>query len=214
MRHSAPIDALVTRALRIRANDRQRGVRAAMAAALVPTTEAYAFAYTEDLASQAGNTQAQAAARRVAGMIATHKETRLAEAKGSTIGGAIRALHHKSHGYWPGDLDNGTPKQNAIIAEVNALPLLPMEQAAQTLALFVGRCGTAGVPVNFYDLAHTLTRWGNGISPVSVAVRRKVVSQFYTPTPPGVRDTGPTSPDSPAPGGGSGTPGTTPGTLV
>lgn len=179
----APEVALTTRALAARNNDRQKGVRAALAHALTPATESLAFAYTEALLAPMENRQAKTAARRVAGIICTHKHTpayrRPEGGNPRPLGKALRMLHKATQGYDAGDLADGAFRRNQMTMQIDSLPLLPLEEAVQVIALLVGRCGHAGIAVDFYDMARTLTRWGNGITPASRNVRNRVVEQFY-----------------------------------
>ena len=180
-----PVLTLVGRALGIRMSQGQRGARAALATALVPATEALAFPYTESVLAPVRNPQQKAAARRVAGMIATHKHTvqfQPAEdgPRHRPFGRSVELLHRRNFGYAPGDLDgSGSIKRNAITMQVDSLPLLPLEEAAQVIALLVSRCGDQGISVDFFDIARTLTYWGDGISPRSRATRNRVVEDFY-----------------------------------
>lgn len=183
---SRPENILVGRALALRDNPYQRGARSALAAALIPATESLAFPYTEAVLADVRNPQAKSAARRVAGMVATHKHAVQYQPKADSarkrkqFGESVGFLHYKNFGRRPGAIDSeGAIERNALTMQVDSLPILPMEQAAQVIALLVSRCANEGISVDFFDIAATLTQWGSGISPRSRDVRNRVVESFY-----------------------------------
>jgi hypothetical protein len=122
-------------------------------------------------------------------MVALHKDTRQFHRpsngeEGRTkqpIGQSLRLLHSRNVGYAAGALDpsSNTPRRNALTMQVDALPLLGLEEAASSISLLIGRCADEDVVVDFYDVARTLAHWGNGISAGSRATRNRVVQDFY-----------------------------------
>lgn len=89
------------------------------------------------------------------------------------LGSNFAQLHRAEHNTLPGE------RPNQISQQVHALPLLDMESAATVLLGLIRRCGNKGVPVNFQNLADTLTDWGNGIDDRSRKVRERIVNDYY-----------------------------------
>lgn len=181
--------ALIGRVLALRTSDRSAGVLAAIRSAIVPATEALAFPYTEALLAPGASEAARTGVRRTAAMIALHKDARQFRLptnpepgpKRHPLGLSLRILHSRNFGYGAGSLDvsNNTPKRNALTMQVDALPMLGLEEAASSISLLVGRCGHEGITVDFYDVARTLAHWGKGITPQSRTTRNRVVQEFY-----------------------------------
>ncbi len=176
--------ALITRVLALRSQPRMAGVMAGIRAAVVPATEAMAFPYTEAHLGSVRGTEVKRAVRRAAAICAIHKEA--AQPKQGVylpLGFSLRRLHeHKRNfGYSPGEIDSqNAPRRNAMTMQVDALPLMPFEQAAETLNLLIGRCADLGIAVDFYNLARTLAAWGDGISANSRTTRNRIVQDFYS----------------------------------
>lgn len=175
------LDGLIGYTLRVRSST-TRGApadAAALRAGLSPATETYALSRTElyltglPLAARIG-------ARRAAGICAAATN---APQTGDTkqhwkVGDSIRALYDREN---PGR-DISKDPGYGIVQSVSALPMLDVEAAAATMAMLIQRCSHRGIAVNYYDLARTLSYWGNGISPRSVQTRQRVVSSFYQHT--------------------------------
>lgn len=184
--------ALIGRVLGLRTRDRSAGVLAAIRSGIVPATEALAFPYTEALLAPWASRAARTGVRRTAAMVALHKDARQFRLptdgepgrKRHPLGLSLRLLHSRSFGYIAGSLDasSNTPKRNALTMQVDALPMLGLEEAASSVSLLVGRCGHEGITVDFYDVARTLAHWGNGITPQSRNTRNRVVQEFYGST--------------------------------
>jgi len=184
--------ALIGRVLGLRTSDRSAGVLAAIRSGIVPASEALAFPYTEALLAPWTSEAARTGVRRTAAMIALHKDARQFRLptdvepgrRRHPLGLSLRLLHSRNFGYGAGSLNasNNTPKRNALTMQVDALPMLGLEEAASSISLLVGRCGHESITVDFYDVARTLAHWGNGISPTSRATRNRVVQEFYGST--------------------------------
>jgi CRISPR type I-E-associated protein CasB/Cse2 len=181
---------LISRVLGLRSSDRAAGVLAAIRAGIVPATEALAFPYTEAALRGWPSEAARTGVRRTAAMVALHKDVRQftqpadrgeQQRPGHPLGLSLRQLHKQNFGYAAGALDPSTsiPKRNALTMQVDALPLLGLEEAASAISLLVRRCGDEGVVVDFYDIARTLAHWGDGISERSRRTRNRVVQHFY-----------------------------------
>ena len=69
-----------------------------------------------------------------------------------------------------------------MLMQINSLPMLDVEQAANVFGLLIGRCSDNGVTVNFYDVAATLIDWGSGSTQSSQKTRSQILTAFYTPT--------------------------------
>lgn len=135
------------------------------------STEHLAYSITERYTAQL-NPEQRIGLRRAVGICAIHADARPGEL---SLGTSLALMHVKDRGHQP-----GSGESNSITMQVDALPMLDIEAAAQVLDLFVGRCADEGVPVNFHDLARTLMAWGNGITDRSKAARARVVRDFYT----------------------------------
>lgn len=154
-----------------------RGVLAAYRTLVHPATEAQGRAYSE-AALTALRPQQKLGARRAAGLAAANSSVR--HTPNVSFGTAARLLHRKAHGGWPGDIESsGALKANALTSQVNSLLLVDVEQAVVVVDAVVARFGAAGVPVDFHDIAHTLTHWGSGLDHRSEQVRNRVIADFY-----------------------------------
>lgn len=180
-----PGRALVYRVLAVRQRalgpqGNGRGILAAFASAIHPMTEATAYPYTEALLGDLGPEQ-RIGARRAAAMVAVHRETRATgEGTYTPIGATLRRLHHADQQSWPGAIDSsGSVKRTAMSMQVDSLPLLDVENAAQIIGGLVGRCAGHDIPVDFASLASTLAFWGDGMSARSRKHRARVVQDFY-----------------------------------
>lgn len=74
--------------------------------------------------------------------------------------------------------DGGTSVQD----QLGALPLMNTDSAALVLDGLIGRCARAQVPVDFYDLATTLTWWGHGGGARATRRRTRLILDFYATT--------------------------------
>ena len=92
------------------------------------------------------------------------------------LGHAFRDLHRRRHSGDP----NG--EMNSISRRVMILPMLPLEEAAQSIDTLVAFCAAERIPVNYYDLTRVLLHWGKGLSSNSKAVRQAVITNFYSAT--------------------------------
>lgn len=160
------------------------GWLAAVRTGLVAVGEVPALSATGAYTAALSSDSQKAGARRAAAIRATHKDCRphrgqRGDSEPSSprkgLGRSLAELHRaENRGQHPDDRT-----VNQIVGQVNALPLLDRDNAALVLHQLLGRCTGAGVPVDFFDLARSLIHWGNGVSPHSQAVRRRIVSDFY-----------------------------------
>lgn len=166
-------DALITRTLTVRTGQRTAGEAAALRHGLLAATEAHARAYTdiflagESERSATGWRRAAAICASATGAPQTGRDNRI------PLGASLRALFNREN---PGRTPHA---DNAIVAQVNALPMFDVENAAATLALLTGRCANHAIPIDFYALGHVLSRWGRGTNSRSRAIRNQIVSDFY-----------------------------------
>lgn len=177
---------LIGEVLARRESPRGGGYLAAMRAAAIPATEVNALGYTERYLSTL-RTDQRTGARRAAGICATAVGARQPQRgeNGSRtyrpIGASLRDLYVKVNGSAPSSLDSsGNQVNNAMLMQINSLPMLDLETAAATFGLLIDRCSAHHISVDYYDLAYTLINWGNGISPASQQTRAKVLTGFYT----------------------------------
>jgi CRISPR type I-E-associated protein CasB/Cse2 len=95
----------------------------------------------------------------------------------SRLGHAFRDLYKRRNG---GSDPRG--EMNSISRRVMILPMLPLEEAAQSIDALVAFCAAERLPVNYYDLTRVLLHWGKGLSQASIQARRAVINDFYTTT--------------------------------
>lgn len=179
---------LIAEVLARRDSTHSGGYRSAMAAARIPATEVNALAYTERFLS-ALNRDQKIGARRAAGICAAtsgaHQPRPDETGKHPylPIGQSLRNLYIAVNGTNPASLDGkGNVVHNALLAQVNSLPMLDVELAAATFGLLIDRCAAKHINVNYFDLARTLIHWGNGITLQSRDTRSAVLTAFYTPS--------------------------------
>lgn len=175
-----PEHTLMGRVLRQRELAEQgtgRGVLAAYRTLVHAATEAQGRAYSEAVLAGLRPVQ-KLGARRAAGLAATHSSVR--HSPKIPFGTAARLLHARAHNGWPGDIDSsGALKANALTSQVNSLLLLDLEQAVVVFDAVLARFPAAGTRVDFHDIAHTLTHWGNGLDQRSDQIRNQVIADFY-----------------------------------
>ncbi|MDY5137699.1 type I-E CRISPR-associated protein Cse2/CasB [Actinotignum timonense] len=78
-----------------------------------------------------------------------------------------------------------------IAARLAYLHTQDMEEAARSIKRIFEVASTIPgpvPPVNYFDIADTLMRWGNGVSPESQYVRMRVIEEFYSAPQPKVPD--------------------------
>jgi hypothetical protein len=169
---------LVASTVRDRHDPRHAGKTSALRFAAVPATEISAFGFTE--AYLGGMPQAKrVAVRRAVGICAKHLGAGQPDSF-LPVGGSLRMLHKHEWGYDPGSFSTDGLRRNAMTMQVDSLPLLDQESAAQTLDLLVGRCASAQISVDFFAVTRLLMEWGNGMSPDSRESRARVVCDFYS----------------------------------
>lgn len=169
-------------------DNRFSGYMAALRMAVTSATEVSAYAYTEAYLSSLASESQRIGARRAAGICAsTPRVTSAAsddDATSMKLGVSLRHLYHQENGEWPATFESdGAPRQNALLNQVNSLPLLDVEQASALFFSLIKRCENASVSVNYLDLASTLIFWGNGVSQSSRDVRRRLLRSFYSVPP-------------------------------
>lgn len=172
--HQTKPHSLITRTLHVRTGQKNAGEAAALRQGIISATEIYARPYTdvylagEDEKSATGWRRGAAICATATGAMQPRRESpRIA------VGASLRRLFDQEN---PGRQPTAS---NTIVAQINSLPMLDLENAAATLALLIGRCSAHGIPVDFYRLGQTLSRWGRGTTRASRAVRNNIVSDFY-----------------------------------
>lgn len=159
------------------------GFLAAVRAGIIPAGDMQAHRVTAPFTTGLSAEKARAA-RRAAAIRAIHKDVLSVRATDGEqraarkpLGWSLADLYRHSHnGKSPGGDESRTDQ---IVQQVNALPLLGLDEAALVLLGLIGRCSSAGIPVDFRSLAWTLAQWGDGISPRSEEARMRLVSDFY-----------------------------------
>ncbi|MDK7198403.1 type I-E CRISPR-associated protein Cse2/CasB [Actinotignum sanguinis] len=74
-------------------------------------------------------------------------------------------------------------KPGMIAARLAYLHTQDMEEAARSIRRIFEVASTIPgpvPPVNYFDIADTLMRWGNGLSPQSQHIRMRVIEEFYS----------------------------------
>lgn len=163
---------LISHTLALRAQDRA-GELAALRFGLIQATELRARQYTDRFLESENDLGASGWRRAAAICAASTGSAQAAPGSILPVGGSLRLLYHKEN---PAPAINPA---NAIVTQVNSLPLLDLENAARILALLIGRCSSHHIPVDFYDLGRTLSRWGGGATAKSQYVRQRHISDFY-----------------------------------
>lgn len=150
----------------------RQGVHAATELGAMPYTEAYFGRLAP---------RQRAGARRGVAICAKHTGTRQVDREGPRLGlgSSLRLLHRDATGAWPGHSES----RNQIESQVASLTYLDLESTASVLDGLVGRCGEAGVVVDFFDVTRTLVDWGDGATPESRVTRARVITHFYSPIP-------------------------------
>ena len=168
-------------------DNRFSGYIAALRMAVTSATEVNAYAYTEAYLSSLPEPQ-RVGARRAAGICASTPRvmttadpaSKDADSPAPRLGASLRHLYHHETDQWPATFEpDGTPRQNALLNQVNSLPLLDLEQAAALFFSLIKRCEEARVRVDYFDLARTLIYWGNGRSESSRKARQRLLRDFY-----------------------------------
>lgn len=105
------------------------------------------------------------------------RATRDGQPVGTPLGRSFAVLHQRWYGRRAdGDL-------NSITTRVTLLPSLALEEAAQTIDALVGMCADKHVPVDYYALTRTLTRWGGGATSESRHVRERIAYDMFSTSP-------------------------------
>ncbi|MCH8611571.1 type I-E CRISPR-associated protein Cse2/CasB [Arsenicicoccus dermatophilus] len=146
------------------------GWTASVRRAITPATEVAAYGATERFVPATLRPTQAAGLRRAAAICAGATGAPQDDSPYATVGRALARLHRAIGG-------------NHVEQRVQTLPLLDTENAAISLGHLVDLCSQHHVPVNFHDLARTLTSWGDGLSQRSQDIRRAVVHDFYTTRP-------------------------------
>lgn len=174
---------LISEVISRRNDPRSNAWTSAVRTALTSATEMNALGYTERYLADLSPRQ-RTGGRRAAAICASNAGA--PPASGDfylPIGRSLRNLYKALNGADPSILDSGGHvSNNAMLMQVNSLPLLDVEQAANVFGLLIGRCADKGIAVNYYDLAATLIFWGTGATPQSQRTRSAVLTAFYTPT--------------------------------
>jgi CRISPR type I-E-associated protein CasB/Cse2 len=163
----------ITVALERRQRD-DRGAMADLRRGIVPLTERYALPYIASFTD--GNAHTEKVLLRTVAIIARNRD--VAHNDALTFGGSLRELFYRVNGKYPDADTTGT-----ITRRVLSLPSYDFEPAVEAIDGLVDYCNTNRVAVNFYDLARLLFYWGNGVTDTSLAVRNRIVRDFFTPKP-------------------------------
>lgn len=176
---------LIGLAVTRRTQSRYAGYTAALRGAAVSATEKNAYAHTEPYLSSLTQRQ-RVGARRAAGICAAspgaHQPARKEDGRSPyrPLGHSLRDLYMAVNKTAPSTLDGNGIVNNAMLMQINSLPMLDVEQAAAVFGLLVTRCSNNGITVDHFDVARTLIDWGNGISTNSQKTRSQVLTAFYS----------------------------------
>jgi len=142
------------------------GWLAAIRSAITPTGEAMAIAQAAPWLRGMGDRR-RSAELRAAAIRAINKDVRQA-ASGTylPLGRSFARLDRIEGG-------------GSIAQQVAVLPLLNVDGAALVLNGLIGRCGEHGVPVNFFNLADVLVRWGKQSSAAAARGLTQIVLDFH-----------------------------------
>ena len=87
-----------------------------------------------------------------------------------SLGHSFYRLSHKEGG-------------DSIAEQVETLPLLHLDAAAILLDGLIGRCSRSTIPVNFFELATTLSMWGHDGGTGTRDRRNRIIFDFYSVDP-------------------------------
>lgn len=140
------------------------GWTASVRRAITPASEVGAYGATERHLIDIRSDRTKSSVRRAAAICAT--ATGSPQGQGN-LGTSLAMLARQEN-------------SDGVEGKVTALPLLDPENAAIALSSLIQRCSHYSIPVNFYQLADTLGRWGDGLTPDSRRVRQRLVGEFYS----------------------------------
>ena len=183
---------LIGRILELRQDD--RGFRANVSRGLLTTTEYYAYPYVLPFAAHPGQNQPLL---RAAALTAQHIKTAQYSPPASsnsnsedptaqrkwagpmTLG---RSFALASRQLSPDGVFSDPSKPDAIAQRLRTLDQQSLDDAAVTIdrILTIGEKLASPIPIDYYRLTRLLLRWGNGISPESLDVRRSIQREYYS----------------------------------
>lgn len=161
------LNALVGEVLRRREKDSR--FRANVARGLNPLTERYAYPW---VLPRVHAPHEKILFLRVAGIVASYPE--IPNSGSYSLGATFRKLSRKRNGE---NVDDDKP--DAVASRLMTLEDFDLEAAVETLRRLFDLNKQTQIPTNYFALAHTLSRWGNGQSDASLKVRRRIIGDYY-----------------------------------
>ncbi|MFE1523174.1 type I-E CRISPR-associated protein Cse2/CasB [Schaalia turicensis] len=166
-------------------NPRYRAACAAIRQGATPFTQMRAYPYVLPAAPENARPEQRNALLRVAALAAEY---------GNRVSHSPGDKRSNSLGRWAyrvaiaegknGRAQSVSPDNPGMIAARLAyLHTQDMEEAARSIKRIFEVASTIPgpvPPVNYFDIADTLMRWGNGVSPESQYVRMRVIEEFYS----------------------------------
>ena len=134
-------------------------------------TKNYAWAHIAPIVD--GNDQELTALCRVAAIIALNPDAK--QKDGQSLGQALHKLYQRLN---EGRSPNGE-SSGSVVNRIQTLPMLDFERAAEAIDSLIEYLASEQIGVDFYDVAKTLLRWGNGISEESRYIRNRIIRDFY-----------------------------------
>lgn len=154
--------------------------RQALARGISDTTEHYAIPHLAPLKDPKWGELNETGYMRAVALAAIHHNAPQVETDGTyhSLGRGLAAITKATTGQWPQAEEKN---RDSIAVKVALLPNCDLESAVRLFDSMLSQASSRKnqIPINFYDLARTLTYWGNGYNDASVRTRRAVLSDYF-----------------------------------
>ena len=179
-----PWKALLYEILQRRKDPDYRAARAAIRQGATPFTQVRAYPYVLPAVPEDARPEQRNALLRVAALAAEYDRV-----PHSHEGKRRNSLGRWAYRVATAENKNGRAQSvspdnpGMIAARLAYLHTQDMEEAARSIKRIFDVASTIpGLvpPVNYFDIADTLMRWGNGLSPQSQHIRMRVIEEFYS----------------------------------
>lgn len=163
-----PLAALIGETLARRRTDPR--FRSSVARGLDQATEHYAFPWVLGFVEEPRYKQAYL---RSAGLAATYQDVR--HAPGTPLGASLKKLSLVRSG--GASLDPAKP--DLIASRLATFHEQDLEAAVATIRRFLDLARGTDIGFDFHAIARMLSRWGNGFTEASQAVRTRTIGDYY-----------------------------------
>jgi CRISPR type I-E-associated protein CasB/Cse2 len=161
--------ALIGEVLARRGPDGDARYRSAIAKGLEATTEHYAYPWVLRFVDDERD---RTAFLRAAGLAATYRDIpQVSRPLGASLHDLSLKKGKKKF------LDPAEP--DLIASRLATFQEQDLEQAAATIRRFLDLARGEGIGFDFYRIGHMLSRWGNGFTDASLAIRSKTIGDYY-----------------------------------